>query len=213
VASSERAYRLFQQLQREADRNPDHDRYLIHDAYVGYSGAMMLGDYATARVWSARMDATYGTSFDALTALRFQQFADAYALARGSAPNDLAVRGLAALELGRTAEARTIAGQLRKITTAGDVVEIFLARVAELDGRDDEAIRWLEKAAATQRDAFADELIPLLPALEARGAFAMRRGAYADAVTAYGAALAAYPNDPRALAGLAAARASQGRGP
>ena len=60
---------------------------------------------------------------------------------------------------------------------------------------------------------FADELIPLLPALEARGAFAMRRGAYADAVTAYGAALAAYPNDPRALAGLTAARASQGRGP
>lgn len=213
VASSERAYRLFEQLQQVGDRNPDHDRYLIHDAYVGYSGAMMLGDYATARVWSARMDATYGTSFDALTALRFERFADAYALAQGSAPNDLAIRGLAALELGRKDEARAIAAQLRKITTAGDVVEIFFARAAELDGRYDEAVRWLEKAAATQRDTFADELIPLLPALEARGAFAMRQGAYADAVTAYGAALAAYPNDPRALAGLAAARASQGRSP
>ncbi len=213
VASSERAYQLFAQLQQIRDRNPDHDRYLIHDVYLGYSGAMMLGDYATARVWSARMNATYGTSFDALTALRFGRFSDAYSLARDAAPSDLAIRGLAALELGRDDEARAIAGQVRKLTTAGDVVELFLARVAELDGRYGEAARLIEGAVTTQRDAFANELIPLLPALEARGAFAMRRAAYADAATAYEAALTAYPNDPRALAGLEAARKAQGRGP
>jgi hypothetical protein len=213
LASSERAYQLFVRLQRIPDRNSDHDRYLIHDVYVGYSAAMMLEDYAIARVWSARMNATNAASFDALTALRFDRFSDAYALATAATPSDLAVRGLAALELGRDAEARALAAQLHKLTTSGDVTELFFARVAEDDGNVDEAERWIDRAVATQRDTFTDELIPLFPALETRGAMAMRRHAYAAAVAAYRAALNAYPNDPRASAGLASALRAQGGGP
>jgi tetratricopeptide (TPR) repeat protein len=213
VASSERAYKLFMQLQRIRDRNPDHDRYLIHDVYVGYSGAMMLDDYAGARAWSARMNAAYGTPFDSLTAFRFGHFAEAYSLARDTTPSELAVRGLAAVELGRDADVLEIAAQLRKLTTSGDLVQLFFARVAERDGHYDEAARWTDRAVTTQHDTFADELIPLLPALEERGALAMRRAAFAEAADAYRAALAAYPNDPRALAGLDAARKAQGRGP
>ena len=213
VASSERAYQLFVRLQGIPDRNPDHDRYLIHDVYVGYSAAMMLEDYATARIWSARMNATNATPFDALTALRFDRFSDAYALATAATPSDLAVRGLAALELGRGAEAHALAAQLRKVTTSGDVTQLFFARVAENDGNVDEAARWIDRAVATQRDTFADELIPLFPALESRGALAMRRHAYSGAVTAYRAALSTYPNDPRASAGLASALRAQRGGP
>ncbi|MBV8373294.1 MAG: hypothetical protein JOY69_08530 [Candidatus Eremiobacteraeota bacterium] len=209
VASSERAFRLFTQLQKIPDRDPDHDRYFIHDVYVGYSAAMMLDDYAIARVWSARMGAAYGTSFDALTALRFGRYDEAYVLARGSTPAELAVRGIAAAELGYDAEMHAIAQRLRKLTTSGDLVALFFARVAERDGDLAAAGRWIDAAVKAQRDTFADELIPLVPALEARGAFAMRHAAYSDAAAAYRAALTAYPDDPRAAAGLAAALNAQ----
>ncbi len=81
LASSERAYHLFVQLQKTPGRDPDHDRYLPHDVYVGYSAAMMSSDYDAARTWSQRMNETYGSSYDALTALRFGRYADAFALA------------------------------------------------------------------------------------------------------------------------------------
>jgi hypothetical protein len=213
AASSERAYQLFMRLEQIRDRDADHDRYLVHDVYVGYSAAMMLEDYANARVWSARMDAAYGTPFDALTAFRFGHFADAYALARDATPSELAVRGLAAIELGRDADARAIAVRVRKLTTGGDLVQLFLGRMAELDGDFTQASIWIDRAVKTQRDTFADELIPLVPALEARGAFAMRRAAYSDAAAAYRATLAAYPNDPRAVAGLAAAIKAEAKTP
>ena len=213
AASSERAYQLFMQLEQVRDRDPDHDRYLVHDVYVGYSAAMMLGDYANARAWSARMDAAYATSFDALTALRFGDFAQAYALANDAMPSELAVRGLAAVELGRDADARAMAARVRKLTTTGDLVQLFLGRVAELDGDFAQANVWIDRAVKTQQQTFGDELIPLFPALEARGAFAMRRAAYSDAAAAYRATLAAYPDDPRAVAGLTAATNAATRTP
>jgi tetratricopeptide (TPR) repeat protein len=213
LASSERAYRLFTQLQNVPGRDPDHDRYFSHDVYVGYSAAMMLGDYDVARTWSQRMNAAYGASYDALTALRFGRNADAFALARDATPLQLAVRGLAALQLGDEASARDAADRLRKLTTYGDVVQIFLGTLAQHEGRYDEAARWIDRAVETQRETFAAELIPLLPALEVRGALALQRAAYDDAEFAYRDALAAYPNDPRALAGLAAARTALGRKP
>ena len=185
LASSERAYRLFAQLQNVPGRDPDHDRYFSHDVYVGYSAAMMLGDYDVARTWSQRMDAAYGTSYDALTALRFGRYADASALARDATPLQLAVRGLAALQLGDDASARDAADRLRKLTTYGDVVQIFFGTLAQHEGRYDEATRWFDRAVETQRETFAAELIPLLPALEVRGALALQRAAYDDAESAY----------------------------
>ena len=159
------------------------------------------------------MDAAYGTPYDALTALRFGRYADAFALARDATPTQLAIRGLAALELGDDASARDAAARLRKLTTYGDVVQIFFGTLAQHEGRYDEAARWIDRAVETQRETFAAELIPLLPALEVRGALAFQRAAYDDAESAYRAALAAYPNDPRAQAGLAAARTALSRKP
>jgi len=213
LTSSERAYRLFMQLQNVPGRDPDHDRYLAHDVYVGYSAAMMLGDYAVGRTWSQRMDAAYGTPYEALTALRFGRYADASALARDATPTQLAIRGLAALDLGDDASARDAADRLRKLTTYGDLVQIFFGTLAQHEGRYDEAARWIDRAVETERDTFAAELIPLLPALEVRGALALQRAAYDDAESAYRAALAAYPNDPRAQQGLAAARTALSRKP
>jgi hypothetical protein len=210
IASSERAYGLFVQLQQVADRDPDHDRYLVHDVYVGYSASMMLGNYATASRWAARMDAAFATSYDGLTALRFGRFADAYRLSTGSTVTDLAVRGYAALALGRDADAREPAARLRKLAAPGYLAELFLARAAECDGNLEEAGRLIDRAAGEQRDAYSNELIPLLPALEAGGNLALRRLRYADAADTYRAALAASPNDPRALFGLAAALRGQG---
>lgn len=202
LASSERAYRLFTRLQSVPGRDPDHDRYLTHDVYVGYSASMMLDSYAIAQLWSQRMDATYGTSYDALTALRFGRYSEAFALAADASPTQLAVRGLAALQLDNEAAARDAADRLRKLTTYGDLVQIFFAKLAQHEGRYDEAVRWIDRAVKTQRDSFAAELIPLLPALEVRGAMALQHAAYDDAAAAFRAALAAYPNDPRARAGL-----------
>ncbi len=214
LASSERAYGLFVELQKTPGRDPDHDRYLPHDVYVGYSAAMMSNDYAAARTWSQRMNQAYGTSYDALTALRFGRYADAFSLAGdATTPTQLAVRGLAAIALNDDASARDAAARLRKLTTYGDVVQIFFGTLAQREGRYDEAARWIDRAIETQSGTFAAELIPLLPALEVRGTLALQRAAYDEAESAYRAALAAYPNDPRAQAGLAAARAASSRKP
>lgn len=209
VASSERAYLLFEQLKRSDGRNPEHDRYLQHDVYVGYSAAMMLGNYSTARAWSTRMHGASATSYEALTALRFGRFADAYRLASDSTVADLAVRGFAALALGRIDDARIVDARLRKFGEPGYLAELFLARFAETDGDFDDAARWIDRAVAEQAAAYSGESIPLLPALEARAGLAMRRRRYDDAVAAYRATLATYPGDPRALYGLSEALRAQ----
>jgi tetratricopeptide (TPR) repeat protein len=205
LASSERAYALFMQLEQIPGRNPDHDRYLPHDTYVGFSAAMMLGNDALAQLWSQRTGAAYDTSFDALTALRFGHFNRAYARATGSTPSALAVRGYAALELGHLDEARKLDAQLRKITTLGYLPQLFFARVAESEGHLAQANDWIDRALQEQRSDFWAELIPLVPALEVRANLALRQRDYARAVSAYNAALTAFPSDPRALFGLAAA--------
>lgn len=205
LASSDRAYALFMHLEQIQGRNPDHDRYLPHDTYVGYSAAMMLGNYAAAQRWSQRTGAAYNTSFDALTALRFGHFNRAYEQATGSSPSAIAVRGYAALELGRVDEARKLAEQLRKITTLGYLSQLFFARVAESEGHVAQAKMWIDRALQEQRSDFSAELIPLVPALDVYANLELRQGNDASAVSAYDAALTVFPNDPRALFGLAAA--------
>ena len=211
IASSERAYRLFVALQQTAGHNPEHDRYLLHDVYVGYSAAMMLDDYATAQSWAARMNRAFGAPYDALTALRFGRFGDAYRLAADESPTSLAVRGYAALMLGRAAQAHDIAAQLRKVTTSGYLAELYFARVDEADGHYDQASSSIDRAVKEQTDALWGELIPLMPALEARAGLALRHGAYDTAAAAYRETLAAYPNDPHAWYGLASALQALGR--
>jgi len=212
IASSERAYNLMQQL-GAAGSDPQHtDRYVNHDIAVAYSAAMMLGNYAVARQWAQRMTAGLDTSFDALTALRFGDYAGAYEAA-GNQYGGAAVRGLAALQLQHTSEARAIAADLMKneAPTRGYLPQLFLARLAETDGNERDAERWLEAAIANQRADYSGEIIPYVPAGEALGALYLRRGANARAIDAFNATLQTYPNDPRALYGLAAAMTADGQ--
>ncbi|MGC1380425.1 MAG: tetratricopeptide repeat protein [Candidatus Baltobacteraceae bacterium] len=210
IVSSERAYGLLQQLNAggRGDRAP---KYAKHDVTVGYSAAMMRGSYATAQLWAVRMATVFGVRFDALTALRFGRDAAAYA-ADGNQFGNPSVRGLAAIALGRLTEARAIAARVRTGNTSlGYLPQLFLARLAEVDGDEDEAIRWDELAVRNQHGDFAGEMIPFLPAQEALGRLYLRRGRNAEATVAFNAALAAYPNDPRALFGLAAALTADGK--
>jgi tetratricopeptide (TPR) repeat protein len=205
LASSQRALDLIETLQTMPDQTVDREHYVKHDAYVGYSAAMMLGNYATAQMWAKRMDAAFGNSYDGVTALRFNRFDQAFDLASGSTPTDLAVRGYAAVALNRLDAARSAAAELNKATVKGYIGDLFLARLAEHDERFDEASRWIDTAIAEQHASLGGELIPLIPALEAPGGLALRRGRYAEAADDFRACLAAFPNDPRALFGLATA--------
>jgi tetratricopeptide (TPR) repeat protein len=208
LASSERAYALLAQLEGIAGGERHVHQYLKHDVAVGYSAAMMLGNYGVAQRWAQRMEMAYDSSFDALTALRFGRYAQAYA-APDSSFGDPSVGGLAALHLGRLSEARAIAAAMVRVdATRGYLPPIFLARVAEAGGQFSEARRRLAQAAAEQRGEFAGELIPFLPAAEALGFLELRRGDHAAAADAFAQTLELYPNDPRALYGLAAASAA-----
>jgi tetratricopeptide (TPR) repeat protein len=203
IASSERAVVLFEQLKAIAGRDPGHDRFEDHDVSIGYAAAMMLGNYAEAKVWSARASAAFDLPLAAFTALRFARYDEAYALTDGTQQSDLAVRGFAALRLGKLDEARSLAPRLGD--TGGYSTGLFLARLAEAEGKIADAYRVLDQLAMQQKNAFAGEMIPDWPALEAKGGVALRQREYSKAVVVFRETLAAYPGDPRALFGLAAA--------
>jgi tetratricopeptide (TPR) repeat protein len=211
VASSERAYGLMSKLDGEPDAAPHVRQYDKHDVSVGYSAAMMLGNYELAQTWAQRMNSAFDENFDAITALRFGRYDQAYASSEGFGGES--VRGLAALHLNRLSEAHAIAASVHR--AEGDpgndyLPQLLYARVAEADGNDAEARRWIERAMANQHANFAAESIPLLPAEEELGGLLLRQGSNAGAVAAFNAALAAYPSDPRALYGLARALAQDG---
>jgi tetratricopeptide (TPR) repeat protein len=212
LASSERAFTLMQEVDAMGGDAPHIDRYVKHDISVGYSAAMMLGNYAIARLWAQRMNSALGTSFDGLTALRFGDYAAAY-VARENQYGGVAVRGLAAIQLHRVAEARTLAADMLKNSAPaqGYLPQLFLARLADEDGNDAEATRWFDAAIANQRADYSGEQIPYIPAGEALGAHYLRRGDNAAAIAAFQATIATYPNDPRALFGLASAMAADGQ--
>jgi hypothetical protein len=210
LRSSDRAYVLMAQLQGDAD-SLHTQHYEKHDVAVGYSAAMMLGNYGDAQRWSERMTAAFGQRFAALTALRFGRYEAAYAAA-GNEFAAKSVRGLAALHLGRNDEARTLVKDIPATNFAqGYLPQLFLARLEEAQANYEEAQRWLERARTNQQSGLGGELIPWIPADEALGTLALRRGDNTGAVTAFKATLQLYPNDPRALYGLAQALGAAGQ--
>jgi hypothetical protein len=210
LSSSERSYALLQQIDESAPSSEHVSHYAKHDVAVGYSAAMMLGNYVIAELWARRMASVFGTGFDSVTALRFGRYEAAYA-ANANEFGGSSVHGLAALALGHSSEAHLIAARLRGGNlTQGYLPQLLLARVAEADGKYDEAERWIARSKANQLASFAGELIPLLPADEALGDLRLRHGDNNGAIAAFTDALAAYPNDPRALFGLATATAATG---
>ena len=205
LRSSERAYGLMTQLAASDPASEHVEQYDKHDVAVGYSAAMMQGNFATAMLWSRRMSSAFETNFDGVTALRFGRYETAYA-SDGTEFAGMSVRGLAAVRLGHLAEARALAAKIPATNSArGYIPQIFLARLAAAGGDLTETQRWIDKSVANQRDTFGGELIPLIPAGEALGAIRLERNDAAGAIAAFGDALAAYPNDPRALFGLSRA--------
>ena len=79
LQSSERAYAMLSRLTAEGGESEHVQSYEKHDLAVGYSAAMMLGNYAQAQRWSERMTSAFGTNFDPVTALRFGRYDLAYA--------------------------------------------------------------------------------------------------------------------------------------
>jgi hypothetical protein len=209
VRSSERACALLGDADGGVQSAHD-ERYAKHDISVGYSAAMMLGNYELAQQWAQRMSVAFGASFAAITALRFGRYDEAYA-AGGSEFAATSVRGLAALHLGRSAEAHAMAKHLSAANTQqGYMPQLFLAELAAADGKYDDAESLLAQSLTNQRADFSGEMIPLFPAGEALGALRLRRGNPAGAIAAFSDVLALYPNDPRALFGLAQALAASG---
>ncbi|HEX4014386.1 MAG TPA: tetratricopeptide repeat protein [Candidatus Cybelea sp.] len=209
LGSSERTYAALQMLEQTTEGARHANRYLRHDILVGYSAAMMLGNYSTAQLWSRRVSGAYNSSFDALTSLRFGRYEDAYTLPEASYGNP-SVRGIAALHLGHSAEEQS-ATRVNRDAKSGYLPQFLLSRIAESQGNSADARRLIEEAAGNQAATSSGELIPLIPAREVLGFFEMRRGKNAAAVAAFTQTLSAYPNDPRALYGLAAALTAMGR--
>jgi hypothetical protein len=211
LRSSERAYSLLDQLAAAEPHSEHFERYAKHDVAVGYSAAMMLGSYAQAAQWAARMSSLFDISFEAITALRFGRFETAYA-ADPNGFGGVSIRGLAALRLGHVAQARALAPPAASSNSmSGYLPQLFRAALAQADGKYDEAERQIQRGIQIEHAVFVGELIPLLPLEEALGDFRLQRGDAAGAVSAFNAALSAYPNDPRALFGLAQALAADGQ--
>jgi hypothetical protein len=210
LASSERTYDALQKLEETPAGAQHANRYVRHDIMVGYCAAMMLGSYATARLWSQRVSGAYNSSFDALTALRFGRYPTAYAAPEASY-GDPSVHGISALHLNHTAEATAAAAHLPPDLKQGYLPQFLLSRIAESERHYGDARRLIAQAAENQAGSYSGELIPSIPAGEALGFFQLRQGENATAIATFTQTLAAYPNDPRALYGLATALTGAGQ--
>lgn len=213
LASSERAYQMLLQLDAAVHQDLSAQRYASHDISVGYSAAMMLGSYATALRWANRLNGLFDGKFTALTALRFGHYADAAAAASDELFGPW-IAGLADVHLGRLDDAKTADVTIRKqygTPTRGYIPQLFFARLAEAEDDDRDARSYLNQALNNQRADFYAEIIPFVPADEALGGYLLRLQRYAEAENAFNDCLKSYPNDPRALFGLAQALAAQGK--
>jgi hypothetical protein len=209
LASSERAVALMNALLNDAPKHVQN--YEKHDVLVGYSAAMMLGDYGVAQRWATRMTSAFDANFDAITALRFGRYESAYA-ADNNAFSAASVRGLAALQLAHISEGRKLAAEIPAAALKqGYLPQLLEARLAETDGQYAQAESWIARSLANQQATFSGELIPLFPADEALGGLRLRHGDLAGAIAAFTETLETYPNDPRALFGLAQALAANGQ--
>lgn len=183
-------------------------KYAQHDAYTGYSLAMMGGDLQSALLWAARIGAAYGGS-DAWAT--YARFGDWERLTGSPPPREfyaVLASGLAAIHRGDLASARAAL----KTYGANDSDYRWI-----LEGAIDDAAGDLDAGAAAYSRALAyqtredvGEQLPLFPAGEYLGAMYLHHARYADAAAAYDETLKRFPNDPRALYGLAWAQRSLG---
>ncbi len=196
VAVSEKAWQLQPQ------------RYAAHDAYTGWSAAMMLGDITLAERWALRVGRAYNGSDLWATWIRFGQWER---IAASTSQNEFyapLARGLTGLHLGAPQDARKMLALYGNLDT--DYRWLLEAAVDDRAGSLDGAVSALNRAIAYQQREYGAETLPLFPAGEALGALYYRHARYDAARDAFAATLARYPNDPRALYGLALAQRALG---
>jgi tetratricopeptide (TPR) repeat protein len=208
LTASEYAWRLREEW--NAQPNPPFQlKYGPHDAYTGWTDALMLGDLRTAEIWAARVGREYEGSDMWATWARFGQWRR---IASSSSTNEFyapLARGLADLHLGAPADAAKMLALYGNIDA--DYRWLLAAAIDEHDGHIADAVRALDRAIAYQAREDGAEQLPVFPAGEALGALYYRQKDYADAARTFGATLATYPNDPRALYGLALAQKALGQ--
>jgi tetratricopeptide (TPR) repeat protein len=200
LAASEVAWNLREQWNAQADP-PFKLRYGQHDAYTGWTNALMLGNLEAAQTWAARVGHEYEGSDMWATWARFGQW---QRIASSTATNEFyapLARGLTDVHLGAIADAHKMLALYGNIDA--DYRWILAAAIAEHEGRIPDAVAALQRAIAYQQREDGAEQLPVFPADERLGALYYRQKDYVKAQDAFAAALQRYPNDPRALYGLA----------
>jgi tetratricopeptide (TPR) repeat protein len=184
-------------------------KYAAHDAYTGWSAAMMLGDLHVAETWAARTGREYNGSDLWATWARFGQWSRiANSGAQGQFYAPLA-RGWTDVHFGVIADARSMLALYANADT--DYRWLLKSAIDEHDGKITDAVNALNRAIAYQQREDEAETLPLFPANEYLGALYYRQKRYTEARDAFTAALTRYPNDPRALYGLALAQRALGQ--
>jgi tetratricopeptide (TPR) repeat protein len=212
IASSERAYALAERLRANPDADPS--VYEGHDVGVGLTAATYLGNEALAMKWAAR-----GAALDAkrdrtsMVLVRFGRWTDILAETDPADSTLAAAKVLAHAHLGDYALARSTYAALSSAQKDSPLGVLAKARLDERDGKINTAARSLRTLAGQQNDDYDAEYLPMIPALEALGGLYLRSGSLDDAVATFGETLKHYPNDPRALYGLATAYQKDGKVP
>lgn len=208
LVASETAWRLREQWNAQPDR-PYQLKYGAHDAYTGWTDALMLGNLQAAQTWAVRVGREYEGSDMWATWARFGRWRH---IALSTSTNEFyapLTRGLADVHLGTIADARKMLALYGNIDA--DYRWLLKAAIDEHDGRISDAVDAFNRAIADQARDDGAEQLPVFPAGEALGAMYYRKSMYAEAADAFTATLARYPNDPRALYGLALAQKALGQ--
>lgn len=201
LAAAENAWRLREQSAVKL-------KYGAHDAYVGWTAALMLGDPHVAETWAIRAGSEYGGSDLWATWARYGQWSRIKASNAANQFYAPLVRGWADVHFGMMDDARKMLALYGNIDA--DYRWLLQAAIDEHDGRIESAAADLNRAIAYQDREDQAEQLPVFPAGEVLGALYFHRQDYARARAAFEATLARYPNDPRALYGLALAQRALG---
>ena len=202
LRASEYAWTLRRQMAQQ-------NKYGGHDAYTGWSAAMMLGDVQVAQNWAIRTGREYNGSDLWATWARFGQWDR---IATSGAQNQFyapLARGWTDVHFGVMSDAHRMLALYGNADT--DYRWLLQAAIAEHDGNVPQALDALNRAVAYQQREDQAEQLPLFPASEYLGGLYYRQKRYTEAHDAFQTTLARYPNDPRALYGLALTQRALGQ--
>lgn len=197
ISAAEYAWRLREQ-------SPVKLKYGAHDAYVGWTAALMLGDMGVAQAWATRVGSEYGGSDLWATWARYGEWGR---IAGTPATNEFyapLVLGWADIHANDVAGARKMLALYGNIDT--DYRWMLEGSIDDREGRIDAAAAAFRRAIAYQDGEDQAEQLPVFPAGELLGMLYLSHERYDDARAAFAATLARFPNDPRALYGLSLAQ-------